>query len=69
LDDLNPNPNPNLHQEIMQAFMDYQTTQFGGWPWGSDGYVFDRKKGRFALQKGQEELPPNGGDIPSVDEL
>ena len=56
----------NTQEEIMQAFMDYQSTQFGGWPWTSDGHVFDKKKGRFALQKGKEEFPPNGGGLSDV---
>ncbi len=34
--------------EIEQAFRDYQRTQFGGWPWPSDGPVHPRDAGRFA---------------------
>jgi len=34
--------------EIQQAFMDYQRTQFGGWPWPSDDPVHARDEGRFA---------------------
>lgn len=49
--------------EIMQAFSDYQETQFGGWPWPEDSVVFPRDKGRFALVDGKEERPPTrGGD-------
>ncbi|HVO31118.1 MAG TPA: pirin family protein [bacterium] len=38
----------NTRAEIQEAFMDYQRTQFGGWPWKSDGPVHPREKGRFA---------------------
>jgi redox-sensitive bicupin YhaK (pirin superfamily) len=34
--------------EIQQAFVDYQRTQFGGWPWPSDDPVHPREEGRFA---------------------
>src|SRR5262249_4340105 len=38
----------NSRDEIQQAFRDYQRTEFGGWPWGSDEPVFGRTEGRFA---------------------
>ncbi len=38
----------NSRAEIMQAFADYQRTQFGGWPWSADDPVHPRKTGRFA---------------------
>jgi redox-sensitive bicupin YhaK (pirin superfamily) len=38
----------NTRAEIQQAFMDYQRTQFGGWPWPSDDPVHARSEGRFA---------------------
>ena len=42
----------------MQAFQDYQRTQFGGWPWPSDSVTHPRDQGRFALCNGIETFPP-----------
>jgi redox-sensitive bicupin YhaK (pirin superfamily) len=38
----------NNGAEIQQAFMDYRRTEFGGWPWPSNGPVHAREQGRFA---------------------
>lgn len=38
----------NSQAEIQQAYMEYQQTQFGGWPWPSYDNVHPRDKGRFA---------------------
>jgi redox-sensitive bicupin YhaK (pirin superfamily) len=38
----------NTREEINQAFKDYNSTRFGGWPWPKYDQVHDRKKGRFA---------------------
>jgi redox-sensitive bicupin YhaK (pirin superfamily) len=47
----------NTEGEIKQAFLDYQQTKFGGWPWPDQEQVHDRNKGRFALHAdGREEL-------------
>ncbi len=47
----------NTQQEIREAFVDYQQTQFGGWPWPQEEQVHDRNKGRFALHNdGREEV-------------
>ncbi len=39
----------NSPAEIQQAFVDYRRTEFGGWPWASDGPVHPRDEGRFAI--------------------
>jgi redox-sensitive bicupin YhaK (pirin superfamily) len=38
----------NTRAEIQQAFVDYQRTRFGGWPWPKDDPVHGRDAGRFA---------------------
>ena len=46
----------NTRQELEQAFRDYQSTRFGGWPWPRDDQVFARERGRFAkYTDGHEE--------------
>jgi redox-sensitive bicupin YhaK (pirin superfamily) len=48
----------NTRAEIEAAFMDYQRTGFGGWPWRSRGPVHGREAGRFAIHAdGREERP------------
>ncbi|HXC63888.1 MAG TPA: pirin-like C-terminal cupin domain-containing protein, partial [bacterium] len=48
----------NTKQELMQAFEDYQRTQFGGWPWETDDPVHPRDAGRFARHPGGREEKP-----------
>jgi redox-sensitive bicupin YhaK (pirin superfamily) len=38
----------NTREEIRQAFLDYQRTRFGGWPWPVDDPTHGRAEGRFA---------------------
>jgi quercetin 2,3-dioxygenase len=48
----------NTQAEIREAIQDYQRTQFGGWPWTSDGPVHPRGDGRFARHaNGRLERP------------
>jgi redox-sensitive bicupin YhaK (pirin superfamily) len=39
----------NTREEIQQAFDDYHSTAYGGWPWPKFDQVHDRARGRFAL--------------------
>jgi redox-sensitive bicupin YhaK (pirin superfamily) len=46
----------NSRSDIQQAFDDYRRTNFGGWPWSSDGPVLPRSVGRYAKHAdGREE--------------
>ncbi|MFO0632763.1 MAG: pirin family protein [Nannocystaceae bacterium] len=38
----------NTRAEIQQAYLDYQRTRFGGWPWPDDDPVHGATRGRFA---------------------
>ena len=38
----------NSDKEVQQALIDFQNTQFGGWPWPNRDQVHDENKGRFA---------------------
>ena len=48
----------NTREEIRQAFRDYQSSGFGGWPWKRDDPVHPREEGRFAIHPdGRRETP------------
>jgi quercetin 2,3-dioxygenase len=48
----------NTPGEIQRAFLDYQRTRFGGWPWPSEEPVHPRGEGRFARHAdGRVERP------------
>jgi redox-sensitive bicupin YhaK (pirin superfamily) len=47
----------NTATEIQQAFSDYRSTQFGGWPWPRYDNVHSREMGRFAkYADGKEQV-------------
>lgn len=47
----------NTPGEIQETIMEYQRTQFGGWPWPEAEYTHPREAGRFAKHAdGREEI-------------
>ena len=48
----------NTREEIRQAYADYRSGSFGGWPWSSDAPVHPSEQGRFAVHAdGRRETP------------
>ena len=45
----------NTQEEIRETVMEYQQTQFGGWPWPSRTHTHNPKKGRLALHADDKE--------------
>lgn len=50
----------NTQAEIQQAFMDYQRTQFGGWPWPQNDQTHPRDQQRFAKHADGKIEEPGG---------
>jgi redox-sensitive bicupin YhaK (pirin superfamily) len=47
----------NYPAEVRETIMEFQKTEFGGWPWPSYEQTHDKKKGRFAIHAdGREEI-------------
>ncbi len=46
----------NSQIEIQEAILEYQQTEFGGWPWPTYDHVHDKTKGRFALYPDGREI-------------
>ncbi len=47
----------NTHEELQQTMLDYQLTQFGGWPWHRSDHINAINRGRFArYADGKEEM-------------
>lgn len=47
----------NYPAEVRETIMEFQKTEFGGWPWPSYENVHDKNKGRFAIHAdGREEI-------------
>ena len=53
----------NDESGLRQAFIDFQRTGFGGWPWPVDGPVHDTTRGRFALHPDGRLEEPDSADI------
>jgi redox-sensitive bicupin YhaK (pirin superfamily) len=47
----------NYPAEVRETIMEFQKTEFGGWPWSSYENTHDKNKGRFAIHAdGREEI-------------
>jgi redox-sensitive bicupin YhaK (pirin superfamily) len=57
----------NDRDGIEQAFADYRSTGFGGWPWPTDDPVHARDAGKFARLPDGTEVQPGHGPPPPTD--
>lgn len=48
----------NTMEEINQAYKDYNSSKFGGWPWDKRDPVNPKDSGRFARYKDRVDFPP-----------
>ena len=47
----------NYPAEVRETIMEFQRTEFGGWPWPSYENVHEKSRGRFAIHAdGREEI-------------
>ena len=46
----------NSQIEIRESILEYQQTEFGGWPWPEHDHVHAPSKGRFALYPDGTEI-------------
>ncbi len=49
----------STRDEIRKAIIDYQRTEYGGWPWPNDGPVHARDEGRFAIHADGRSTTPD----------
>lgn len=49
----------STREEIIEAYKEYEATQFGGWPWDTSAPTIDKHEGRFSMtEKGKVRNEP-----------